>query len=409
MKKKGIVIILICFVCAVIVVTVATATVTKGNRGHKKNKTLIYVKEMFSYDIQELIEGKYENLAPIPFESSIEDVEAVYNLEILRDNSCDEKTFLENLEIMEESIDKFFGENFDKSFIEAKVYVSEKDTVSMMYDDIEEEFASGKLGHALGSGSLFGNNTSEGGNMVQVYDGLYHAWYSKNGFGTIHPSSIGEFKAVYNYISGVQQEDSIVQLKDGEIAISELEEIALGYMNSDKFPLITADGIDYGVGEARVVALEDYDGVCFKVRRIYKGVPFEYGETMAMNEYIDRLQHDGGEISYVESSSPDTMMGFFVASGTVVEKEEITEMLTAGDALALLSEQIGENSTYEVHGVELVYRNCEVPIARAEEVSDILEPKWKIITINQNDDKYTLFYVDVVTGEITERFEYYYD
>ena len=44
-----------------------------------------------------------------------------------------------------------------------------------------------------------------------------------------------------------------------------------------------------------------------------------------------------------------------------------------------------------------------------EIIATKLSPKWKIITINQNDNKYTLFYVDVVTGEITERFEYYYE
>ena len=62
-----------------------------------------------------------------------------------------------------------------------------------------------------------------------------------------------------------------------------------------------------------------------------------------------------------------------------------------------------------MYGVELVYRE----IIKAEEWDEIiatkLSLKWKIITINQNDDKYTLFYVDVVTGEITERFEYYYE
>ena len=44
-----------------------------------------------------------------------------------------------------------------------------------------------------------------------------------------------------------------------------------------------------------------------------------------------------------------------------------------------------------------------------EEIQDILEPRWKITTVNQNDDKYTMFYVDVVTGEVSQRFEYMFD
>ena len=56
-----------------------------------------------------------------------------------------------------------------------------------------------------------------------------------------------------------------------------------------------------------------------------------------------------------------------------------------------------------------MYRECEIPEERIDKLDAILKPKWKIITINQNDDKYTVFYVDVVTGEISERFEYYYE
>ena len=74
-----------------------------------------------------------------------------------------------------------------------------------------------------------------------------------------------------------------------------------------------------------------------------------------------------------------------------------------------MPERIGDNSVYAVHGVELIYCNSEIPEERKTEVMNILTPKWKIITINQNDNKYTLFYVDAITGEITDRFEYYYD
>ena len=102
-------------------------------------------------------------------------------------------------------------------------------------------------------------------------------------------------------------------------------------------------------------------------------------------------------------------MGFGTVNGTVVENETISEMFTLGAALNMLSEKIGTNSTYDVYGVELVYRECEVPEEQTYEIEGILTPRWKVTTVNQNDDKYTVFYIDVVTGEITERFEYYYE
>ena len=252
-----------------------------------------------------------------------------------------------------------------------------------------------------------GSEHSDG--VVQVSYNRLHTWLSKKGLGTIHPSAMGEFKMVIPYLMGERQEETNLHLKDGDTMLSEVEKSALDYMNSDKFPLIKADGITLAIGEARVIETESYEGICFMTRRVYKGIPFEYGANASIGAYHDELGHDGGEISYVEGGSPDTMLGFYRTDGIVIEKKEITEMITAGEALRLLSEQIGDNSVYEVHGIELVYRNCEIPEDKISEISDILEPKWKIITINQNDDKYTLFYVDVVTGEITNRFEYYYD
>ena len=130
--------------------------------------------------------------------------------------------------------------------------------------------------------------------------------------------------------------------------------------------------------------------------------------------HISITGHDYTTVAYSEGILPYTIMGFIGLRGTVEVTEEITQMITAGKALSLLSERIGENSVYEVYGVELIYRNCKIPngpedIETMLKFQDILEPKWKIITVNQNDDKYTLFYVDVITGEITDRFEYYYD
>ena len=412
MSKKKIITIAAVGLCAVLLVAAVFLLQKEDEKNTENNEnsapvTLAQVKKGFASDIQELMDGKYENLIPVEFESSVEDVEAIYNLEIVKDDSNEENSALENLEAMETAIDKFFGEGLDKSFLTVEAYLSESDMITMRYDELEKTAEDGTLDNTLPTVWIYGNDP-EDGKYVQIKDGLLHAWFSKNALDEIHPSGLGEFKEIYPYFAGIPQGDTVIQLQDGEIKLKELEQILLDYMNGENFPLIRGEGIHYAIGEARIIEKESYEAVCFKVRRIYKGVPFEYGESSAGGEYIDKLGHDGGEITYVESNSPDTMMGFFRASGTVVEKEEITEMLTAGAALSLLSEQIGETSVYEVRGMELVYRNCELT-EEEQSLSDKLAPKWKIITINQNDDKYTLFYVDVVTGEITDRFEYYYD
>ena len=183
----------------------------------------------------------------------------------------------------------------------------------------------------------------------------------------------------------------------------------LDYVNGDEFPLPHHEELSYQIGTTHIMDMGEKDTINFVLRRVYKGVPFEYGSQSSDGAYIDKFGHDYTTINYVEGTQPDTIMGFMDLKGTIEVLKEITQMIPVREALRLLSEQIGENSVYEVYGVELVYRDSVTQEDKESGISKVMEPKWKIITINQNDDKYTLFYVDVVTGEITNRFEYYYD
>lgn len=100
-------------------------------------------------------------------------------------------------------------------------------------------------------------------------------------------------------------------------------------------------------------------------------------------------------------------MGFGKTDIKVNEIEKIDKILDLNNAMKILSDRIGTNSTYNVKGAELIYRE---ELAENNDSDCVkLTPKWKIVTLNQNDDKYTLFYVDAVTCEVTERFEYYYE
>lgn len=313
---------------------------------------------------------------------------------------------------MNKIVDDFFKEDFDKSYLEVTFFGTEG-SERIPYSDVLTTCSDEKY-DAIEMAVLFGNNTAEGGYMVQVSRGGSLAWFSRNGFGGIHPS-LCDYKHIYKYLQGMRQsEDVEINLKDGKIKLSNMEENVLSYL-SEGFPLDVNKDTTFTIGDVRVIDLGDYDGLCFKVRRVYKGIPFEYANNASAGIYIDPYGHDQGEIAYVESTRPDTMLSFESLDGTIVETEVITEMLPINKALDILSEKIGDNSRYDVYGIELVYRECytseeiEKIEEEKEDISEILKPMWKVITINQNDDKYTLFYVDVVTGEVTERFEYYYE
>lgn len=78
------------------------------------------VKEKFDEDLTELKESKYNNLIYNDFETIFPDIETLYDLEIETDNAYLNRTTLENFYIMQDAINKFFKEDFDKSYIEAE-------------------------------------------------------------------------------------------------------------------------------------------------------------------------------------------------------------------------------------------------------------------------------------------------
>ena len=67
----------------------------------------------------------------------------------------------------------------------------------------------------------------------------------------------------------------------------------------------------------------------------------------------------------------------------------------------MLSNRIGENSTYKILSAELGYRLTE----RYGDGYNYGEgtPIWRIMTMNENDNKNYVFEIDCVTGQIRSR------
>lgn len=404
MKKRGLLISVSAVICIIVAILVISLASKQG--GNTANTPQDIEAGILSADTFLLEDVKYDNLVIHDFKASMGEIDSLYNLKILTDTSYLDRTFMENYEIMNNVIDEFFQEEFDKSYIYADFDIGEEN-VKVTYDDIQST-CNGAEYNDDGLTYLFGNDIKNGGYMVQIAESQINAWFSKGGFDTIHPSG-EKYNKVYPYVSCTRQvEDVDINLKDGMIKLSELEKQVLTYLN-ESFPLDVTKGITFGIGDARVIDVGDYQGVCFMTRRIYKGIPFEYGANTSENQYTDEYCHDSGEIDYIESTRPDTMLSFGQLTGTIVETDEIKEIIPIKDALGLLSEKIGDNSVYDVYGIEMVYRETVKRQEYEDGVDAILKPMWKVLTINQNDDKYTIFYIDVVTGDITERFEYYYE
>lgn len=425
MDKKKIIILASVFLCVILfLVELAMIEMDEGEQDN-----LAQVKSRFQDEIQELKSGKYENLVAADFEVSIEEVENVYRLQILHPKGYANASFLENftsviedelpqeeantleilwnpnyrnqkvqgaVEFVNQVVDDFFQTEVDETTLEVMYWLDEE-CIRTKYSVFMDWLADG-LTTYRDVVSLFGNTISEGGYMIQIDSGLNGAWFSRGELGDIMPLS-NDCKGIYSYLEGKRQGmDVVLHLLDGDILLSEMEKRVLEYLNTDAFPLPKTEGIDYEIGAALVLEnekYENYDGICFIVRRVYKGVSFACGVWKTWYDC------DTSEISYARSDSPDTMRDFYGLNGEVMEMEEVEDILSAGEALECLSNYFGnKNGFYEIRGVELVYKNAPVSSEDIFKISDILEPKWMFTVCAGGSGKELTYFVDAVTGEM---------
>lgn len=266
MKKKTKMLVLSAIALLIIAVSVVLIIISNKPKEEATFYTIDDVKDKMTSDISKIQKGKYKNLICDDFSASLEDIEGVYNIEIQNNNDYLKKSLVENLKIMDTTINRFFNEEFDKSFIEAEIYFDDEEGGSehIGYNDLESALSDSKYKdyHSRHNESmwLFGNNTSEGGYMVQIDDGLTNVWFSKYGLKEIESN---DYNKGYLYLMGERQgEDFEVTLSDKSVKISELENKCLEYLNKD-FILPVPENISYEIGDAYTLKNGDKDAVCF--------------------------------------------------------------------------------------------------------------------------------------------------
>ena len=155
--------------------------------------------------------------------------------------------------------------------------------------------------------------------------------------------------------------------------------------------------------------VEGQDALGFCVRKTYRNIPFDYVDGSTDNEFTSPYWDDRGELCMIKTNEIDNICGLGGDTFSIIEAPEpISQAVSLEDALHAVSDEIGRNSVYDIYGVELVYQFIqEEPKEEAADAPARYNGwlKWKIIGKNQNDDKDTLFYVDLETGAVASRFK----
>lgn len=370
------------------------------------------VKETYQDEIKEAVNGKYPNLKlEEDMKCEIQSIEKISCIRMEQNMDYCKNTHQENLNRMKETVENFFGESFDIHSMVATVLYGEKEqgfnAEELSYEQLQtlisqEQFQGDKYF------ILFGDAREKGKGFAQIDTNLFNVWFSRGEMEATMPMMSYNTKKVYNLTTGKGNLNDQVELLDGNITIRSAIEYVEDFLNRD-LPYEKNEDYIYKVAEVRVLDVDGQDALGFCVRRTYHGIAFDYVDGITCDEFNSDYMDDRGEICMIKTNEIDNMCGLTGSVNEIQEDgKEITEILSLDSALGILSESIGENSIYDVYGMEIVYQVVEQDGNEDDGEIGYIQygrPKWKIMAKNQNDDKYTWFYVDLENGEMNYRFQ----
>lgn len=406
MKKKKTYILLALILSTGIVIGM-TLILMQSKESNKLDRVydLETVKKNCERDIAKAANGKYNNLKLSNVVVDIDDIDELYQIDVEENDDYRNKSMVENFELVKATINKFFGDDFDLSVVDVTFFdINEQPLETMPFVKVDETILNKKE-----SGSkyflAFGDaRKNDGKGFLQIDSNLFNVWFSRGNIQATFPMYAYDIKQVYNLTINKSEITDVVHLSDGEITIKDAVDFVEDYLNND-LPYEKNKEFIYEVAEVRVLDVDGQDALGFCVRKQYKNIPFDYVDAVTSGEFNSTYWDDRGQLCMIETEEIDNICGLGGDRYNVIKStDKIEKIISVDGALQAVSKEIGDNSVYDVYGIELIYQFTE------DSEDNTLAKysgriKWKITSRNQNDDKETLFYVDVESGAVENRFK----
>ena len=195
-------------------------------------------------------------------------------------------------------------------------------------------------------------------------------------------------------------EDSY-ELADGPCTVKEAIEWAEEYENEKK-PYKPGKGFRIRAANVRVYRLTDkYYCYVICMRREYNGVLFE-GVFEGTCGGSEAFSEDMGTFQMTDRETPDVIINMGANEIIKPDGETYKKIIPLSRALEILNSRIGENTHCRVRSIEMIYRRTCWENVEGEgryEMQSKGKPVWKIETANRNDNRVTVFYIDVTDVE----------
>lgn len=250
-------------------------------------------------------------------------------------------------------------------------------------------------------GNYFFVNTNEcqiqmiGANIYSMSNGVISAYVNSGKHAGLDAMGVYSENIVDEGFVDVMSDKSY-ELLNGSVSIGDAAKKIKEYFEKGT-PYLAPIGIEVDVPYVRVFEIGDIYGYQFNVRRIYKGVPFAFGDWGSYREINSEQRIDfDTKYAYTITGNVDAYAGYSNNSvfEPIIDNQEAIVPLTK--ACEILDDFVGEQMRISVQRVAFEYCGIE-----NYELNTITEyPCWSFEGRNSADGRIYVFYVNAVNGDV---------
>lgn len=205
-----------------------------------------------------------------------------------------------------------------------------------------------------------------------------------------------ELDSIAEYYTDRDSLSDVYELDNGSISIGDAVNFVENYWERC-IPYDTAENVKKKVRRVEVFKLRNGKHCYrFETTREFMGLMFEYGEP-ADNGAMPTSELETGFDLMVETDNIDEFLGGGNGWKVEMSGEPSDRIVSMESALDKISYTIGKNSKYDIKSIEMVYR--QKIILLDEQLKGI--PCWKVRSRNLNNDTLTVFYVNLLDGQVS--------
>lgn len=185
------------------------------------------------------------------------------------------------------------------------------------------------------------------------------------------------------------------RLLEEELTVQEGADLAIEYFQAGT-PFPFEEGVTIDIPEATVFRLGDIYVYGYLVRRVYKGLPFAYGNSGGYYIDMSYTMNKGGKDAYVIDDSGVTAFVGRNEAGILNTLVSVNDMISLKDTVDYLSKNLASYLKVQVEHAELAY----VGVRLHDIDEEITFPCWQFSGTNLTKKENIWIYVDVLTGKI---------